>query len=309
MEDVEVAIGSPTDGGAAVTSELPFEGLPQPLAVLRRRAGDIETNVECVFYILGTAHVSRKSCDDTKELIRKVQPDLVFVELCPERQPILQMQNKAKEPALSEVLADIRSGRTSPFQGIYSWLLARVGNDLDVAPGEEFRVAVREAQSIGACVVLGDRPLSITLSRLWAALSLWEKCRLLGTLLWTGLSMLDSEEMRAEIEKMKETDVLTEAIREVGKDFPSLLGPLINERDEYMTYIMHQLAGKARIVVAVVGAGHLEGIKSNWESVIDIDAICRVPPPRRRRRPGMLLVGVAVTSLVVVFGVSKWRSR
>ena len=125
---------------------------------------------------------------------------------------------------MSEVLADIRTGRTSPFQGIYSWLLARVGNDLDVAPGEEFRVAVREAQSIDACVVLGDRPLSITLSRLWAALSLWEKWRLLGTLLWTGMTMLDSEEMRAEIEKMKQTDVLTEAIREVGKDFPSLLG-------------------------------------------------------------------------------------
>lgn len=30
-------------------------------------------------------------------------------------------------------------------------------------------------------------------------------------------SLLDSEEMRLEIEKMKETDALTEAIREFGK--------------------------------------------------------------------------------------------
>jgi pheromone shutdown protein TraB len=210
---------------------------------------------------------------------------------------------------LSTILTEIRTGRTSAFQGIYSWLLARVGNDLDVSPGEEFRVAVKEAQKIGASVVLGDRPLSITLSRLWAALSLWEKCRLLGTLLWTGVSMLDSDEMRTEIEKMKDSDVLTEAIKEVGKDFPSLLGPLITERDQYMTFIMQELAGQATKVVAVVGAGHLEGIKAHWDSEIDIEAICRVPPKKRGLRSGVLLIGVAATSVAIVFGVSRWRQR
>ena len=58
-------------------------------------------------------------------------------------------------------------------------------------------------------MVLGDRPLTVTLARLWGALSLWEKLKLSGQLLWTGLSLLEGEEMRAEIEKMKETDVLT----------------------------------------------------------------------------------------------------
>jgi pheromone shutdown protein TraB len=211
---------------------------------------------------------------------------------------------------LSAILAEIRSGRTSAFQGIYSWLLARVGNDLDVSPGEEFRIAVKEAQKIGACVVLGDRPLSITLSRLWSALSLWEKCRLLGTLVWTGMSMLDSDEMRSEIEKMKDSDVLTEAIKEVGKDFPSLLGPLITERDQYMTYIMQRLAGKATKVVAVVGAGHLEGIKKHWDSEIDVESISRIPPKKRRLHRGVLLVGFGATGVAaVVFGVSRWRHQ
>lgn len=211
---------------------------------------------------------------------------------------------------LNLILAEIRSGRTTPFQGIYSWLLARVGNDLDVSPGEEFRVAAQEARKLGVNLVLGDRPLSITLSRLWAALSLWEKCRLLGTLLWTGLSMLDSEEMKSEIEKMKDSDVLTEAIKEVGKDFPSLLGPLITERDQYMTYVMRELAGKdATKVVAVVGAGHLEGIKNYWESEINIQSIISTPPKKRKIRSGVLLIGFAATSVAVVFGVSKWRQR
>ena len=76
-----------------------------------------------------------------------------------------------------------------------------------------------------------------------------------------------------------------------------------------MTYMMHQLAGKAKIVVAVVGAGHLEGIKSCWDGVVDIETICKVPPPRRRMRSGVLLVGVAATSFAVVFGITRWRRR
>jgi pheromone shutdown protein TraB len=48
-------------------------------------------------------------------------------------------------------------------------------------------VALREAHAIGAHVVLGDRSLAVTLARVWHALSLWEKFKLTGTLLWTGL--------------------------------------------------------------------------------------------------------------------------
>lgn len=46
----------------------------------------------------------------------------------------------------------MRSGRATPFQVIYSWLLARVGKSLDVMPGEEFRVSLREAHAVGAQV-------------------------------------------------------------------------------------------------------------------------------------------------------------
>ena len=316
--------------------------LPQPLAILKRQNDDPHHATTTTFYILGTAHVSQKSCEDTKALIQHVRPDLVLVELCPERQALLSTPRTnstaptPKEPSLLEILAEIKAGRVTPFQGIYSWLLVRVGRDLDVPPGEEFRVAVKEAKAIGACVVLGDRPLSITLSRLWSSLSFLEKCRLLGTLLWSGLTMLDADELKKEIEKMKETDVLTEAIREVGKDFPSLLGPLITERDQYMVHVMHQLAGAgvskgdggepvvAETVVAVVGAGHLEGIKKYWEDEIDIERIMQVAGTaegsvysldKRRwwsassyRRAALAVAGVGVSSLLVV-GIVRWRQQ
>lgn len=52
-------------------------------------------------------------------------------------------------------------------------------------------------------VALGDRPMSITLARVWSALSAWDKTRILGSLLYMGLRPMDSESMRTEIESMK----------------------------------------------------------------------------------------------------------
>lgn len=279
--------------------------LPQPLAVLRCTN---ELGLETTFYILGTAHVSEASCQDVVTLIRAVRPEVVLVELCVERKPILTME-KVKEPSLSEVWSEVSAGRATPFQGIYSWLLAKVGKNLDVMPGEEFRVALREAHAVGAQVVLGDRPLTVTLARVWRALSFWEKLKLSTMLLWTGLSMLDTDEMKKEIERMKESDVLTEAIKEFGKEFPSLVTPLLSERDEYMVYIMRKVSTKARNVVAVVGAGHLQGIRNKWDAEIDIEEIMRVPEKRPvwqwRRIALVASASVLLTTALVRYGVRR----
>jgi hypothetical protein len=73
-----------------------IESLPQPIAVLKKTSGDVENSTECILYILGTAHVSRKSCDDAAMLIDLIRPDLVLVELCSERQAILTIEKKAE---------------------------------------------------------------------------------------------------------------------------------------------------------------------------------------------------------------------
>lgn len=96
--------------------------------------------------------------------------------------------------------------------------------------------------------------------------------------------------------------MLTEAIKELGRQFPALILPLLTERDQFMVHIMRRLAGRARRVVAVVGAGHLPGIRAEWEAEIDIEAICEVPPPRptwRWRRLVLLAGGAAAVAVVV----------
>jgi hypothetical protein len=44
----------------------------------------------CEVYVLGTAHVSKDSCEDVKLLMEHVRPDVLFIELCNQRINILE---------------------------------------------------------------------------------------------------------------------------------------------------------------------------------------------------------------------------
>ena len=52
--------------------------------------------------------------------------------------------------------------------------------------------------------------VQVTLARVWAALGLWSRMRLLWSVIGTGIFMPDADEMRGMIEGLKEADVMTE---------------------------------------------------------------------------------------------------
>jgi pheromone shutdown-related protein TraB len=83
----------------------------------------------------------------------------------------------------------------------------------------------------------------------------------------------------AEIEEMKKKDVLEALLSEVGKTFPQVRSVLIDERDQYLTEMIRSAPGKR--IVAVVGAGHVPGIKNNWKSQIDLESLKMLPPKGR----------------------------
>lgn len=64
-------------------SELEFQAAGMPLEVLKCPNGQCGVTT---FYVLGTAHVSKQSCRDAQSLIRRLRPDVVFLELCRERE-------------------------------------------------------------------------------------------------------------------------------------------------------------------------------------------------------------------------------
>eukprot|EP00242_Pyramimonas_sp_CCMP2087_P016096 CAMPEP_0198220520 /NCGR_PEP_ID=MMETSP1445-20131203/79379_1 /TAXON_ID=36898 /ORGANISM="Pyramimonas sp., Strain CCMP2087" /LENGTH=282 /DNA_ID=CAMNT_0043898315 /DNA_START=113 /DNA_END=958 /DNA_ORIENTATION=- len=230
-------------------------------------------------YILGTSHVSRDSPDEARALIQAVKPDCVVLELCISRKGLLATV-PPKSPTLSEMVKLYKAGKLPLWGVIFSMAQVQVGSKMELTPGEEFRVASESASEIGAEVVLGDRPIQATLKRTWAALSVREKCRFIWELM--GSFSISAEELEKMVEELKESDMVTQAMKELARDFPSLWHPLITERDLYLVHSLQQAAKKHKVVVGVVGAGHCAGIREHWTSEIDVAELVRLPPEDER---------------------------
>jgi len=127
----------------------------------------------------------------------------------------------------------------------------------------------------GCTVILGDRPMRLTLIRAWESLNLFSKIRLVLGLLWSCLRQPSEEELRTWIESIlndPNSDILTKSMEELGRTFPTIQRTIVHERDEYMAAKLLQLAklmgeatamdGKKRVVVAIVGVGHCKGMVS-----------------------------------------------
>jgi pheromone shutdown-related protein TraB len=73
-----------------------------------------------------------------------------------------------------------------------------------------------------------------------------------------------------------EQDALEIAMRSLADKLPSIKTILIDERDLYLAYAI----GKARgpKIVAVIGAGHVKGVRENMGKDIDIIPLLAIPP-------------------------------
>lgn len=121
------------------------------------------------------------------------------------------------------------------------------------------------AERIDAQVVLGDRPIEITIERCFVALSnqrRWELAKMLVKGVWdTRTVRMDAATFKETIDKMKSEDGVDAAMRELLNGVPELVQPLLNERDLYLAWSMKRskaVNGTSQ-VVGVVGKGHLKG--------------------------------------------------
>ncbi|KAK6141164.1 hypothetical protein DH2020_025082 [Rehmannia glutinosa] len=231
----------------------------------------------CDVYLVGTAHVSTESCKEVQAVIDFLKPQVVFLELCAGRVAVLAPQNFKSLELNSDVLQVPTAGEMvemwkknqNLFGILYSWFLAKVASKLEVFPGAEFRVAYEEAMKYGGKVILGDRPVQITLRRTWAKMPLWHKTKLLYSLMFQAVFLPDPDVLSKALKEMDDVDMLTLVIQEMSKQFPTLMETLVHERDQYMSAKLLKIASEHNSVVAVVGKGHLPGIQKNWKQPVD----------------------------------------
>lgn len=245
--------------------------------------------------LLGTAHVSKESARLVDHVIVSEKPDTVCVELCESRFQSIRQKDKWLDKDITKVIKEKKS-----FLLLSNLLLAsfqkRIAEKFDINPGEEMITAIEAGEAAGARIHLADRNIRITLTKTWRVMGLWDKIKLLVQLV-LSLGKVDdiSEE---DIEKMKQEDVLETLLADVGKSLPVLKDILIDERDRYLTHRIRTAPGNK--IVAVVGAGHVPGIKKYWNQEIDVEALEQTPAKGKLSATLKWMVPLVILVIIVL---------
>jgi pheromone shutdown-related protein TraB len=245
-----------------------------------------------MFILIGTAHVSQESADLVRQVIDREQPDCVCVELDAQRFKVLSDQRRLDDLNLKEV---IRRKQLSPLivNIILSSYQRRLGGQLGVVPGTEMLEATKIAKELEIPIALCDRDVRVTLGRAWRSTPLLKKFLLLSTLL---TSVFDRTTISEEtLRDIRQKDVLSEMLRELGELMPTLRTVLIDERDLYLTHRIRGAVGKC--IVAVLGAAHIPGVQRHLEAnrPIDLEPLNTLPPIS----PLWRLAGWGIPTLIV----------
>ncbi len=248
--------------------------------------------------IVGTAHISRESIELVKEVIKEEKPDCVCVELDEKRYKAISQRDKFESLDIKKV---IRKKQLTTLMAnlILSSYQKKLGERLGVLPGSELIEAVNCAKELNIPVELCDRDIRTTLLRAWRLTPFWKKGKLISSLV---LSIFDDTEVTEEkLRELKKSDVISELMAELGSAMPELKRVLIDERD---TFLAEKIKGsKGEKVVAVVGAGHVEGIKKALleDRSKDIPEISTIPPASPYfKAAGWAIPAVIIGSIIII---------
>jgi len=245
--------------------------------------------------IVGTAHVSEKSVQEVISKIEETRPDIVAVELCPARYRALIGQEEEKEIKISELLS---GGKLFLFlvQLFLAYIQRKIGEEMGVKPGSEMLAAIEAAKRAGARVALVDRDIGITIQRFWSAMGFFDKIRLVGSLVPAALGWGDEEEI--DIDSITQADIVSQMISEFRKISPGAANVLVDERDAFLARNLFLLSKQGR-VLAVVGAGHREGIVRHLEHPENIPALEGLNEKPGKRITFAKIFGVVVSLLIL----------
>jgi len=224
--------------------------------------------------LIGTAHISQSSVDEVNSVIDQEKPDTVCIELCSSRHQAMLDKDQWKNMDIYKV---VREGKSFLLFAnlIMTAFQKRLGSQLGVKPGAEMLEAANAAERVGAELILADRDVKITLQRTWRGMTSWGRMTVLSQLI---ASLFVREEIsKEEIEKLKESDALSEAMQMLAEQSPEMKRILIDERDQFMAEKIKLAQGKR--IVAVVGAGHVKGLTAELEREHNLAELETVPPP------------------------------
>ncbi|MDR2370714.1 MAG: TraB/GumN family protein [Treponema sp.] len=269
--------------------------------LLRIRAGN--RNIT----LIGTAHVSKESIAEVDRIIREEKPGVVCVELDEGRYASISEKDNWEKLNVTKVLREGK-GFLLIANLVLSGFQRRLGNELGIKPGEEMKTAAATAKELGIPFTFCDREVQTTLRRAWARCDFWNKSKLLASL-FSG-AFTTEKLTGAEIENLKKKSELDGMMSELAEYLPPVKETLIDERDRYLaakiwTSVKGLAAdGNEAGAAAVVGAGHLTGVKAHLEKMAggeedaDVSQLDVIPPPGFLSKAAGWIIPLLIVALI-----------
>lgn len=219
------------------------------------------------FTVLGTAHVSRTSAETVTALLETGEYDAVAIELDRGRMQNLTDKDSWSKMDLMQVIRSGKAGLLAVNLALSSYQ-QRIAEQFGIEPGAEMLAAITGAKEQNVPILLIDREIGTTLTRVIRNVGFWKRMSILAGLL---ASVFSREEITADdIEELKSGDMLESTFAEFAEQSEEIYVPLVAERDEYLALELlrraRSQAPNAKNILVVIGAGHLAGMMEHTEA-------------------------------------------
>jgi len=196
-----------------------------------------------VITLVGVGHVF-----DLQSSIRRViaerRPAVVGVELDPLRYEALQSNE--------------RRASTFSIYAILAYIQRRIASEYGTRAGSEMITAARAATEVGAALAFIDLDSRLVLARMLRAMSFKEKVQFAVSIL--GGFFVRKKQVERELQRFQEDQGAF--FDDLAREFPSIKRVLIDERNAHMAEALRSLEADHGSVLAVVGEGHVEGLRA-----------------------------------------------
>ena len=207
-------------------------------------------------------HTDIESVEEARRVVRETKPEVVAVELDHDRYQ--QLMNPPEE---GEIVAPGAEDMAQDLMLQLAILEKSLGKITGSDVGDEMLAAIEEGRAIGAKIALVDRPMIATVQAMMQV-PVDEMYRLTGML---PDATKDIEEGGASdlLAMLKEDGAVDDLMEQFRSEFPGLANVLIEQRDQYVAKALHFILNDVEGgIVAVLGAGHIQGVKTALDQLL-----------------------------------------
>ena len=245
--------------------------------------------------LIGTAHVSHASADEVLQTLENGSFDTIAIELDDDRYTALTENKRWETTDIVRIIKEKKTGLLMA-QLVLSAYQKRLALQSDIQVGQEMITAIEVAHRKNIRLAKIDRSVTLTFQRIWRSLNLWDKLSMLNHLISAAFEKEAFSE--ADIEALKQQDLLEASMAEVTQRFPKIALTLVDERDRIMAYKLRHAKGQN--LVAVVGAAHVAGITRYLQDPeLSIGDLMTLPKPGWGSKVAGWLIPLSIGGLIL----------